>query len=378
MKNMRALAKAFIVSGFLAAVFLSQGCVPRAVLVIGQPDFTSSDLNQGKGSAANNTLAKPVAPVAIYQDSLFIADAANDRILKFAPIPKTNNASAAAVIRSSDPNKWRNFGNPYAVQIVDGKMFVADVNNSRVLIWNTVPTGNETPDVVLGQKDLTSEPIADCSHMQEPRGLFAAGGRLIVSDSSNNRILIWNSIPNQTNATNPAAADVVLGKSDCSADETGSTRHTFNQTKGVWSDGTRLVVADSFNHRVLIWNRLPGRSTDDADIVLGTGKAGTGRNQFNEPYGVYSDGTRLFVADSENNRVLLWEQFPSKDGDLPGAVIGQSNFNRSGKNGSERSDGAPGQPSDSVLNEPESVYYKDGQLWVTERGNNRVLLFLVK
>ena len=32
--------------------------------------------------------------------------------------------------------------------------------------------------------------------------------------------------------------------------------------RGVWTDGTRVVVADSGNHRVLIWHTFPDRDGD--------------------------------------------------------------------------------------------------------------------
>jgi len=151
----------------------------------------------------------------------------------------------------------------------------------------------------------------------------------------------------------------MLGSKDCSPDQTGSTRHTFYEPRGVWTDGTRLVVADTGNHRVLIWNRFPSRPEDDADIVLGTGKAGSGNNEFNEPYAVTSDGIKLFISDKKNNRVLIWDRFPSRDGDLPARILG----------------GDLSVPTKKTLYSPQGLFYRDKQLWVTDTNNNRVLRF---
>ena len=283
-------------------------------------------------------------------------------------------------IRSADPQKWLNFNHPYGLSIDQDELFVADMGNNRVLLWNKVPTGSETPDVVLGQPDLTSPPVADCSHFSEPRVVFSAGGKLIVSDWFNHRILIWNSVPKKTDPGNPVAADLILGNPDCRPDAAGSTKHTFNEPRGVWSDGTRLVVADTGNNRVLIWTHFPTGPTDDADIVLGTGKAGAGRQQFNGPYGVDSDGTRLFVSDWHNNRVLMWETFPVVRGEEPAKVFGQRNFSRWGSNGTARQEDTktPPPPSASGLSAPQGVYYRNNQLWVTDTDNNRILMFEVK
>ncbi len=39
--------------------------------------------------------------------------------------------------------------------------------------------------------------------------------------------------------------------------------------RGVWIDRERLIVCDSGNHRVLIWNEIPKRDGTPADVVLG-------------------------------------------------------------------------------------------------------------
>ena len=73
----------------------------------------------------------------------------------------------------------------------------------------------------------------------------------------NHRVLVWNTVP--VSAPIPAP-DLVLGQSrpdrcvrnnnDVNGDVAG--RGTLALPVDVWSDDTRLVVADSGNHRVLI------------------------------------------------------------------------------------------------------------------------------
>lgn len=363
----RSLALVAIV--FMIAV---QGCAtgPKASLVLGQPDFTSNGANQNIKQPANNTMLGPAGQVVLFSDALAIADPGNNRILIFSPVPVVNNASAKSVIRSDNPAKWINFDYPNAVAVASGKMFVADEGNHRVLIWNKIPSSNESPDVVLGQPDAKTPPVQNCSHMNEPKVLFASSDKLIVADTTNNRILIWNAIP----VTNMSPADLVLGNNDCSIDETRSTRHTFYRPRGVWTDGNKLVVADTGNNRLMIWNHFPKKTSDDADIVLGTGKEGPGRDQLS-PYGVVSDGTRLFVTDWINNRVLVWNQFPTKDGDLPDTVIGQRNFDRVGVNGAARENSSAGAPKAYTLYHPQGVSIYGKRLWVADSDNNRVLLF---
>ena len=44
------------------------------------------------------------------------------------------------------------------------------------------------------------------------------------------------------------------------------------------------------------------------------------------PEGLYSDGTKLILADYADSRVLVWDSLPSTTGKLPDAVLGEVNM----------------------------------------------------
>ncbi len=48
-----------------------------------------------------------------------------------------------------------------------------------------------------------------------------------------------------------------------------ATRAHLYGPRGVWLDDQHLIVCDSGNHRVLIWNGLPSHDHAPADVVLG-------------------------------------------------------------------------------------------------------------
>ncbi|HEY1341992.1 MAG TPA: hypothetical protein VGF59_30980, partial [Bryobacteraceae bacterium] len=104
---------------------------------------------------------------------------------------------------------------PTAVASDGVHLVVADTDHNRVLIWNSIPTVNNQPaDVVVGQPDFksTSLPgnVPNAKSMRGPQGVWILNGKLYVADTQNNRVLIFNSIP----TSNGAAADVVLGAKD--------------------------------------------------------------------------------------------------------------------------------------------------------------------
>lgn len=66
-----------------------------------------------------------------------------------------------------------------------------------------------------------------------------------------------------------------------------------------------LVVADQDAHRVLM---IDPNGPDGGTLigVLGSGTPGLGPNLFDDPEGVLVDGTRFYISDSDNNRVVRY------------------------------------------------------------------------
>jgi sugar lactone lactonase YvrE len=168
-----------------------------------------------------------------------------------------------------------------------------------------------------------------------PRGVFLLHNRLLVADTGRNRVFIWHQMPE----TAFQETDVVLGQGD--ADSTGRNAHgevsaeSLQYPSGIWSNGQRLVVADAWNHRVLIWHQLPTRHGQPADVVIGqrdfhsnqpnahqVGADPDGRTLF-WPYGVFSDGQRLWIADTGNRRVLYYDHLPTENFEPATGVIGK-------------------------------------------------------
>lgn len=67
----------------------------------------------------------------------------------------------------------------------------------------------------------------------------------------------------------------------------------------------RLIVADQDAHRILMIDplALPGAQLVG---VIGDGVPGVGPGKFDDPEGVAVDGTRYFIADSDNNRIVRY------------------------------------------------------------------------
>ncbi|MDQ6678439.1 MAG: hypothetical protein M3Z09_14225, partial [Acidobacteriota bacterium] len=227
---------------------------------------------------------------------------------------------------------------PQGVWFQNGKLFVADTQNNRVLIYNQIPAANgAAADIALGVPNLTTAvPVAltivtaAANNLTSPVSVSSDGTRLFVTDLGANRVLIWNSIP----TSNQAPADVEIGQPDmngsaennssalCPSNGTVSSTDstltyparcgkTMSFPRFALSDGTRLYVADGGNDRVLIYSAIPTSNAAAADAILGqqddvSNISGDNADQFQTPTSLAWDGTNLYVADVFNRRVLAF------------------------------------------------------------------------
>ena len=276
------------------AFSLSAQVEKSAFLVLGQPDFNSGSVNQG-GAVGANTFQKP-AQILIVNGKFIVADAENNRVLIFNSIPVSNNASADVVIGQFDfTHNIVDHGGDTAADALDRpsglatdgqRLFVLDRDNYRVLIYNSIPTENGTSaDMVIGQKNMTDRIHGGESVFNDTTNLGpyhlstgATGlhydedsGKLIVYDSDNDRVMIYNRIPD----SNGVAADVVIGQPDFfhnmtnQGGEVGPNTLDLSTCAGVATHNGKLFIADRRNNRVLIYNSIPTTNNAPADVVIG-------------------------------------------------------------------------------------------------------------
>lgn len=329
--------------------------------ILGQPNANNGRANGG----ASETVIAPVTqaglhtPTAAASDGvhLAVADTDNNRVLIWNKIPTQGssvtplyNQAADIVIGQADfthnvpavPPTARSMRGPGGVWFQNGKLFVADTQNNRVLIYNSIPTANgAAADVVLGQSSFTAAisptqviPTPTANNLLSPVSVTSDGQRLFVSDLGDNRVLMWNSIP----TTNQAPADVVVGQPDftsfsdnnsnllCASNGKDSANNltypsrcgkTLSFPRFALSDGKRLYIADGGNDRVLIYSTIPKTNAPAPDVILGasdefTDNPGSNADQFQTPTSLAWDGNNLYIADVFNRRVVVYSP-----GDLP-------------------------------------------------------------
>lgn len=352
-----------------------------ASYVIGQANFTSNQSNQG-GSASATTLNQPLG-VAMVGSKLVVVDQGNNRVLIYNSIPTSNNVSADVVIGQADMTGTQanrggsaasnTLDQPYGVTSDGVRLLISDMQNDRILIYNSLPSSNgSSADVVIGQSDMTGSSYdLNQTRMAGPMGIHfdPASGKLSIADNGNNRVPIYNNIP----TSNGAAADVVVGQTDFDSDTSDNTASTLWMPYDAKIFNNKLFVADTTNWRVLIFDSIPTTNGESADLVVGQPDLNTANwdgptaADTDFPTGVSYDGQRLYMSDWAP-RVLIYNSLPTTNGESADIVIGQSSFTNEGNNN--------GGIGANTLNNSTLGVYAGNNLFVSDTNNHRVLIYI--
>ncbi len=355
------------------------------------------------GAAAPGGLALPDAsptpshmysPRGVWTDGqrVVVADSGNHRLLIWHDFPTVDGAPADVVVGQPDfttegpacgsGDLARGLYLPTGVAMIGEDLVVADAWHHRILIWHGLPATNHVaPDIVIGQEDAQSvhpnrggEP--SMGSLYWPFGFGLVAGVFWVADTGNRRVLGWS----QGLPQDGRPADILLGQADAQTREDNSGAlgdSSFRWPHAVAGDDRTLFIADAGDHRVLGFSP-PG--SQSASLVLGQESTEVsdefknrpqGPHRLRFPYAVVNDDERLIVADTSNNRILLWHAMPRTGAGTPAdTVLAQPDLDANGEN---RWDAV----TDDSLCWPYGLSLAGGLLAVADSGNNRVVFWEV-
>jgi hypothetical protein len=142
--------------------------------------------------------------------------------------------------------------------------------------------------LVIGQTNFTNGNFGASNQLLgSPSGIAYANGVLWVVDSNrlgatpnNNRVLRYSDVGSYPSLTDipdlvgstcgvcRGTASLVLGQPDFNTFNSSATASGLRNPTGIATDGTILAIADTDNNRVLIWLHLPTVNGQPADVVV--------------------------------------------------------------------------------------------------------------
>ncbi|MCC7442961.1 MAG: NHL repeat-containing protein [Bdellovibrionales bacterium] len=355
--------------------------------VLFQSDWVSKLVNRDGGgvqAAGVNALYSIGAyrdPNDGYDLKFFAVDRGNHRVLIFNSIPNSGAAVPDVVVGQADMTtgtvngglgavNGAGLNSPVFVSVcTDGKMFIADQANHRVLGFNQVPTANgASADFVIGQADLTTGVSGtSATALRNPYAAHCMGGKLFVLDRGNHRVLVYSSVP----SSNLPAASYAIGQPDLT---TGSSGCTANKLNTPYESGThdgKLYVADGGNHRILVFTDT-GSGNPAAETVIGqtlftscaiNQGGGVSASTLHWPNSFnFSSDEVMAVSDHSNSRVLFFS-LPLSTGGAAFAQIGQTDLS---------SNTPYDPPSEGTVTTTKGLIFDDGYIWIGDSGNKRV------
>src|SRR5208282_6053886 len=262
-----------------------------ADLVIGQPDpyLTACNSDTSGGNPTDDDLCNPYGVAVDAFGNLYVADSSNNRVLEYhtpfagcGSFPCVGGAANTVFGQAGFTSNTANNGGvsknslnfPWGVAVDgNGHLYIADTSNHRVLEYNS-PLTSSTANAVFGQGGSFTSNTANNGGVSKnslnyPYSVAVdAGGHVYVADTSNNRVLEYNT------PLTSSTADAVLGQggsfTSSTTNDGGLGASSLNHPSGVVVDANGgLYVADDLNSRVLEYNAPLSSST--ANAVFGQG-----------------------------------------------------------------------------------------------------------
>jgi len=367
--------------------------------VYGQPDFNT--FNANNGGLSIRSLNNPFGVAFDSSQNLWIVDGGNQRVLRYpvaaldGPSPEADLVLGQEDFETRAPNggpggpNSSGFSTPSSIAFhPDGSLYVADFANSRVLVFAAPFTTHQEASRVILQEDFESNNVSPSINASEVRGpnsiAIDAAGTLYVVSQIENRVVLF---PEIASAVETPVAESVLGQRTLTLGLPNVDTFPRAGADGLLAPGDikidsagNLFIVDTGNHRVLFYeagamaaSKVFGQNDFQSNgankIEPGSvGRAvGVAVDYSAEPFPVY-------VADQLNNRVLGWRSsLRFENGASADIVIGQADLTTSIANSDT---GRSQSPRDTSLSGPRGLAIDEfGNLWVADRGNNRVLRF---
>ena len=332
-----------------------------ATHVLGQSDFISTATGSNAASF-NNPHGLAYNPNI---ERLFVSDEGNSRISIFNTATIIDGENAVNVIGqatfASGANVTRSgLSSPrgISVDITNKIVFVTDSGSYRLTYYdlNNLADGMDATGV-LGQITVSytfgATPNFTQSTANSGTGTYVSGTgfsspstteldtvhhRLFVSDTANNRVLVYNL--DSTNQLVDHSPDAVLGAvSFLASGVSAISASTFLAGPGGLAYDSvhdRLFVSDSLANRILVFDTATISNGEDAvavigqsDFTSGTVYSVTGGIRMPQGLAYYADGVneKLFVSDYGNNKVAVYDVATISDGEAAINYLGDPTTN---------------------------------------------------
>jgi hypothetical protein len=248
-------------------------------------------------------------------DVLYVADTENHLIRKVDLVQQrvetlagTGEQSRMRFARndvtfpSGGPLRQTPLNSPWDLFHLNGVLYIAMAGPHQ--LWSHT-LGSEVLEVLAGsgREDILDGPLAEAA-LAQPSGITSDGEFLYFVDSEGSAVRVASLGKNGTVKTLVGPHDLPRGRSlfeFADIDGTGDAVRLQHPIGLTYHNG-QLFVADTYNHKIKLIDIKARTSTS----WLGTGQRGRSLDpvELSEPAGLTVAGETLFIADTNNHRIL--------------------------------------------------------------------------
>ncbi len=326
----------------------------------------------GLGSGSGHAEIYPGGVAVDASGNVYVADTGNDQVKAYWP-----NGAVRWTVGTRGPKSLNTFDNPRDIAYLNGKLYVADLGNKRVVILDaTTGAAQSAWSVVL----------------PSPIGISAG-----VDQNHASVILVSQDVKNQVSEYTPAGTlirNFGTGTAGNGVGQLSAPRDAATDSSG------NVYVADYANDRV-------AKFTPTGAWITSWGSSGPGDGQFKRPYGIDLDvNNNVYVADSTNHRIQVFSSSGAYEAQFGVAGTGGGQFTMLRRVAvtpgvsnptiygadlwgykvdrilqtapltftyDRTFGGVP--PTDGMFNEPSGVYVDASHLYVADSVNQRMQIF---
>ena len=175
----------------------------------------------------------------------------------------------ANILKTVGPVDEKKFMQPHSVWATTSHLYITDFHNHRLLIYDSLkPQPHDEP------RQISRITSSDIPNLNEPSNVVIHNDRLYLADFGNKRLLIFDS-PLPENGQTPTIINSISNHQP----------QTFNSANGLFVTDSAVYMTDSFNNRLIVWDTFRIDSfigqTQEEDIESGEG---SGKRLFHLKY----------------------------------------------------------------------------------------------
>jgi thiol-disulfide isomerase/thioredoxin len=234
-------------------------------------------------------------------DTLYVADTDNHAVravnLPQKRVVTFGGDGTQGTVHTMVPGRDTSLSSPWDVACVDGRLYIAMAGSHQ--IWSaSLDTARFQPFAGSGMENIVDGP-GPSAQLAQPSGLAYHDSYLYFADAEVSGL-------RRVSITGEATVETLVGKGlfeygDVAGDQLEAR---FQHPVGVASHGNRIYIADTYNHRIKVFNL----DTSKVERTVGTGKPGCGQGRpaaLFEPNDVAYHNDHLYIADTNNHRIAV-------------------------------------------------------------------------